>query len=753
MKDELLELLNDPLFQPNSEEQALFELTPAMAEKTKEKMQADFVAQRRPCENFEQYEPLFKQVHEDLRTGRRRLAKFAYTSLKAGNVLLIGGVLVYIAEVYEDFKPDSSHVAFDGRTLTIYENGTESNVMLQTLGKAAYSDGYTITQPDEVSENELRTNMGVQEGDKKDGYIYVLSSLSKNPEIASVKDLYKIGFSTTPVEQRIANAENEPTYLCDKVKIEAVWSTYNLKTEVLETLIHQFFHAVQFQVRIRDKEGNTHTPKEWYVVPLPMIEKAINSIIDGTITRYKYNPTLQLIEETPEKDHLKAGEFDTKGWRILTLNIKKKYFQEIATGEKLVEYRKLKESNLNKHTWVDPNDGKRYLREFDALRLKVMDSSKQYMIVEVKNTLYDPETQIISYYLGKILTVDMERIDNSPLLMTGNIISNQSTTIMPQPAKPNLLPQLPAATSKCSPNKKYIIPIDLQIYSNDDELLWEGFNRHTITQKQVDEIIEFILKGNHTTCELVDIPGHIHDEIFRILDKVVEEIIDDGDLLLPDSEYYYTTPKYLPKELLALFGDEVISQLDVSGVLDTYGVETIDELLPKKKIASAEKSTKASKPKSGNLCMKTLAICQPWASLIACGVKDIECRNAMRTKCGKIFVAASSTKIPWGQLPPVVQDVLRQLESANILPPYNQLPTKCIIGHVDIVDVTFDQVESIWGRDWDGIKYVLRNAHVLDRPLYGLNKATPYFYNVEGYDEEHLPASHIVDLSGIELPL
>ena len=85
MKDELLELLNDPLFQPNSEEQALFELTPAMAEKTKEKMQADFVAQRRPCENFEQYEPLFKQVHEDLRTGRRRLAKFAYSSLKAGN--------------------------------------------------------------------------------------------------------------------------------------------------------------------------------------------------------------------------------------------------------------------------------------------------------------------------------------------------------------------------------------------------------------------------------------------------------------------------------------------------------------------------------------------------------------------------------------------------------------------------------------------------------------------------------------------
>ena len=410
MNEELLDLLNDPLFQPSNEEQALFELTPTMVEKTKEKMQADFVAQRRPCENFEQYEPLFKQVHEDLRTGKRRLAKFSYTSLKAGNVLLIGGVLVYIAEILDDIKTNTSHVAFDGRTLTIYENGTESNVMLQTLGRAAYSEGYTITQPDEVSESELHANMGLQEGDKKDGYIYVLSSQSKNPDIASVKDLYKIGYSTTPVEQRIANAENDPTYLCDKVKIEAVWTTYNLKTEVLETLIHQFFHAVQFQVRIKDKNGNTHDPKEWYVVSLPMIEKAISSIIDGTITRYRYNPILQLIEEVPEKDHLKTGEFDTKGWRILTLNIKKNYFQEIATGEKVVEYRKLKESNLNKHTWVDPNDGKRYLREFDALRLKVMDRSKQYLIVEVKNTVYDAETQMISYYLGKVLTVDMERI-------------------------------------------------------------------------------------------------------------------------------------------------------------------------------------------------------------------------------------------------------------------------------------------------------------------------------------------------------
>lgn len=208
---------------------------------------------------------------------------------------------------------------------------------------------------------------------------------------------------------------------------------------------------------------------------------------------------------------------------------------------------------------------------------------------------------------------------------------------------------------------------------------------------------------------------------------------------------YIETDKLLRKFILR-------NGFDIVQVGPSQNQEATAQRVVRSARISTPRASKPSAHSTDGMRMKTLAICQPWASLIACGVKDIECRNAMRTKCGKIFVAASSTKIPWGQLPPIVQDVLRQLEATNILPPYSQLPTKCIVGHVDIVDVTFDQVESIWGRDWDGIKYVLRNAQMLDKPLYGLNKATPYFYNVEGYDEEHLPASHVVDLSGIELP-
>lgn len=80
------------------------------------------------------------------------------------------------------------------------------------------------------------------------------------------------------------------------------------------------------------------------------------------------------------------------------------------------------------------------------------------------------------------------------------------------------------------------------------------------------------------------------------------------------------------------------------------------------------------------------------------------------------------------------------------MPPYSEWPTGCIIGYADIEKVTYDPVDSIWGKGWDGIKYCLTNAHILDTPIMGMNKATPYFYNVEGYDDDHLPVAHKVEL-------
>ena len=407
---ELDELLNDPMFEVSNTEETLFELTEAMKRAQEERKSADYVAQRRPCENFADYEEGFRQVHKDLREGRRMLKKFTARGLQEGHYYVVSGVMVYLEKIINLKKTVTSQISVDGRTRTIYENGMESDIMLQTLSKSAYTDGYIVTDTTEEDATALEKAFEVTEKDVADGYIYVLSSLSENPEIAKVKDLYKIGFSTTPVEERIRNCEYEPTYLMDKVKIVATWKTYNMNTHSFETLIHQFFKAVQFHVKVRDLAGREAEPQEWFVVPLGIISKAIESIMDGSIVNYRYNPALQVIEKIEGQERIQKGNVDTTGWKILTLNIKQLAFNQILQGEKTIEYRDLKPSTMNRFTWVEAETGNRYLRKFDALRLCAGRTAwSDQMLVEVVDTTFNSEAQQVEYHLGKVVQVDVKK--------------------------------------------------------------------------------------------------------------------------------------------------------------------------------------------------------------------------------------------------------------------------------------------------------------------------------------------------------
>ena len=283
------------------------------------------------------------------------------------------------------------------------------------------------------------------------------------------------------------------------------------------------------------------------------------------------------------------------------------------------------------------------------------------------------------------------------------------------------------------------IPFDYGLYSDKNHV--GNFTAYVnLSDKQIKESSDFIADG-HFTGELEDLPGEVFDKIrdaiFNDVGKNVRKNKIDGEIAIQ--------PFHLSPEFIILLPEEVYRKIDMESIFEERGVSSIEELLEKAEPEEVKEKTDAP-------FMKTLAIRQPWASLIACGVKDIECRDSMPTKCRKIFVAASGSKVPWNELDGIVKNTLANLEKAGILPPYDKLPQKCIIGYVDIVNVTFDPVESIWGRDWDGIKYVLENAHELDEYIYGKNKATPYFYNTEGFDENNLPAAHKVDLTGIDLP-
>ena len=408
---ELEELFKDPILKITDEEKALFTL-PEVLKAKKERKEADYVAQRIICENFADYESGFKQVHKDLREGKRMLKRYTGESaIQAGYYYVLNGVVVYLDKLIEMRKENRTGGHLDGRTRLIYENGTESDIKFRTLGKSIQIDGFIITESTDTNEAALEVRFNnIDSSDIPDGYIYVLSSLSTDPQIQGQKDLYKIGFSTTRVEERIKNCEYEPTYLMDQVKIVSVWKTFNMKTNVFENIIHQFFKSVQFKVKVRDIAGNESIPQEWFVVPLGIIERVVEMIIDGSVVDYRYNPTMQVLEKVEKEKRTASDKVDTTGWSILTLRIKQIYFDLILKGEKTVEYRDMKQSQIGKYTWVEQDTGTRYLRKFDALRLFVRNTAGggDRMLVEVIDTQYNPDSRQVEYLLGKVLEVDIK---------------------------------------------------------------------------------------------------------------------------------------------------------------------------------------------------------------------------------------------------------------------------------------------------------------------------------------------------------
>ena len=399
-KKELEELFDDPLLSDvGPDTLGLFDVPETLQKKNYKS--SDYVAQRKPCENFEYYAQGFQRVHYELKIGKRSLKKLTKSqSLQAGSYYITSGVLLYLEHIGELIEKEGRKKK-DARTRCIFENGTESDIYLDTLRKSVASEGYLVTESTEKDATIFEKKFSVVTNeDVHDGWIYVLRSLSNNPEIKKVENLYKIGFSTVPVEQRIAGAASDPTYLMDNVEIVYSGKTYNMKTQKFESLIHQFFSAVQFNFMVTDKHGKKHKPKEWYQIPLETIKAVIDKIIDGSIIHYRYNPSFQSLERIePEKEKSKYTDLN-----ILTLIIKKVWFDEIMAGNKSIEYRELKQTTLGRYTWVEKETGKRYLKKFDAIRFNVgYNKNRDTALVEVLDTTFDQNGQKVEYHLGKIL--------------------------------------------------------------------------------------------------------------------------------------------------------------------------------------------------------------------------------------------------------------------------------------------------------------------------------------------------------------
>ena len=264
-----------------------------------DKNKTDFIARRKPCSDFHKFENNFKKIHEDLKNKKRKLLIFKEQDLQEGRYFLLDGLLTFLEKVdlqertFND-KSQGQRTRKDNRIRCIFENGLESNMYYRSLQKLLYENGKYISETNEEALNLFKKNLGnINNEDKISGRVYILKSLSKKPEISSIKNLYKIGFSKNTVENRIRNAKNDPTFLMDDVEVVDEINIYNVSALKFENLVQIFFAKRCLDIFIIDSHGNEVKPKEWFSVPLRVIKRAIQLIESGEIVNYIYDANLE----------------------------------------------------------------------------------------------------------------------------------------------------------------------------------------------------------------------------------------------------------------------------------------------------------------------------------------------------------------------------------------------------------------------------------------------------------------------------
>ena len=257
--------------------------------------QPDFVARRKSCKEFDRFEPLFKQQQAGLANGSKVLRPFeGERQIQPGEFFVLQGMLVYVANIGSWEKKNFGNK--NARLYCVFENGTESNLLVRSLAAALWKTEGSMQVVDALQDEMNLSGDAQNDEDQETGWIYVLKSLSSDPEVSSIDNLYKIGYSTQPVEERISNAAKEPTYLMAEVQIVTTFQTFNVNPQKLEHLLHVFFAEARLEIEQFDGKRE-RSPEEWFVVPMRWIETAVQMLVSGDVLGYRYDASKQEIVE------------------------------------------------------------------------------------------------------------------------------------------------------------------------------------------------------------------------------------------------------------------------------------------------------------------------------------------------------------------------------------------------------------------------------------------------------------------------
>ena len=100
------------------------------------------------------------------------------------------------------------------------------------------------------------------------------------------------------METRIAHAAQDATYLLADVQVVASYKLSGIHRVKLENIFHRIFAPAQLDLIIQDRFGQPVHPREWFLVPLYVIDEVVERIRNGSITNVIYDPqSARLIEK------------------------------------------------------------------------------------------------------------------------------------------------------------------------------------------------------------------------------------------------------------------------------------------------------------------------------------------------------------------------------------------------------------------------------------------------------------------------
>lgn len=252
---------------------------------------AEEMANRTRCEDFESFKPLFDTAMAGLKAETWITKPYLKNAgIQVGDFFILGGQVAYVAEMHGDQKTKDGRD--NPRMRVIFDNQTESNLLLRSLARALYPDvnvpvGRRLVPKDD---GPLFSGNPIESDDVQTGTIYILRSNSNHPFIAEHRELiHKIGVTGGKVETRINGAENDATYLLAGVDVVATYTVHNVNRNKLEAVFHKLFSSAQIDISIEDRFGHPVKPREWFLVPINVIDEAVKRVIDGSITKFIYD--------------------------------------------------------------------------------------------------------------------------------------------------------------------------------------------------------------------------------------------------------------------------------------------------------------------------------------------------------------------------------------------------------------------------------------------------------------------------------